>query len=220
MRKDAMKKACIFDLDGTLLDTLSTIGGYMNEALAKAGLPTHPLERYKYFAGNGVRLLVERALTEAGVMTKENYDGVFATYNRLYDNAPNGKTVPYPHILSLLAALKEKGIKTAVLSNKPDFATRAVVKELLGEAIDVAHGGREGILLKPAPDSLFSLLAELGVEKEECLYIGDTGVDMDTAAAAGVFSIGVTWGFRDEAELSAHGACAIVHDPLEILSYL
>ena len=215
-----MKKACIFDLDGTLLDTLSTIGGYMNEALATVGLPPFPMDDYRYFAGNGVHLLVERALRAAGAMNEENYDRVFAEYNRLYDGAPNGMTVPYPHILALLDALKEKGVKTAVLSNKPDFATRAVVGELLGARIDVAHGGRDGIPLKPAPDSLFALLDELGVEKGDCLYIGDTGVDMDTAAAAGIFSIGVTWGFRDEAELKAHGARAVAHDPLEILSYI
>lgn len=215
-----MKKACIFDLDGTLLDTLSTIGGYMNEALATEGIPPFALDRYKYFVGDGARTLVRRALAAADALTEEREARVFAVYNRLYDAAPNGRTVPYEGVVSLLTALREQGVKVAVLSNKPDFATRSVVSSFFGSLVDIAHGGREGIPLKPAPDGVLMLLEELSVTADECLYIGDTGVDMDTARAAGLFGIGVTWGFREEAELRQHGACALVNKPEEILVFL
>ncbi len=219
-KEEDMKKACIFDLDGTLLDTLSTIGGYMNEALAAEGISPFPMDDYRYFVGDGARTLVRRALAAANALTEEREARVFALYNRLYDAAPNGRTVPYAGVPALLSALKEKGVKVAVLSNKPDFATRSVVASFFGEAVDIAHGGRDGIPLKPAPDGVIALLSELGVTAEECLYIGDTGVDMDTARAASLFGIGVTWGFRTEEELVSHGACALVDSPDEILSYL
>ena len=215
-----MIKACIFDLDGTLLDTLSTIGGYMNEALASEGIPPFPMDAYRYFVGDGARTLVRRALAAANALTEEKETEVFTLYNRLYDAAPNGRTVPYEGITELLAALKEKGIKVAVLSNKPDFATRAVVDSFFGELVDIAHGGREGIPLKPAPDGVLALLRELSVSADECLYIGDTGVDMDTARGAGLFGIGVTWGFRTPEELREHGARVLVSAPREILAYL
>ena len=215
-----MKKACIFDLDGTLLDTLSTIGGYMNEALAAEGIAPFALERYKYFVGDGARTLVKRALAAADALSEACEERVFSLYNRLYDAAPNGKTLPYDGILSLLSTLREKGVKVAVLSNKPDFATRSVVASFFGPLVDIAHGGREGIPLKPAPDGARMLLEELGVTADECLYIGDTGVDMDTARAAGLFGIGVTWGFREAQELREHGACALADTPEEILRFL
>lgn len=215
-----MKKACIFDLDGTLLDTLSTIGGYMNEALASEGIAPFPMDDYRYFVGDGARTLVARALRAANALTEDRQDRVFSLYSRLYDAAPNGKTRPYEGVLPLLTALKERGVRVAVLSNKPDFAACAVVKSFFGDLVDIAHGGRDGIPLKPAPDGVTALLDELSVTADECLYIGDTGVDMDTARAAGLFGIGVTWGFRDEAELREHGASALVHTPADILSYL
>lgn len=215
-----MKKACIFDLDGTLLDTLSTIGGYMNEALAPEGVAPFPLDDYRYFVGDGARTLVKRTLTAADAYTEERFERVFALYNRLYDAAPNGRTKPYEGVVALLTALKDKGVKVAVLSNKPDFATRAVVSSFFGELVDIAHGGRDGIPLKPAPDGVIALLDELGVTAAECLYIGDTGVDMDTARAASLFGIGVTWGFREREELLAHGARALVDTPAEILGFL
>lgn len=215
-----MIKACIFDLDGTLLNTLSTIGGYLNEVLSAEGIPPFPLERYKYFVGNGARTLVKRALEAANALTDEREERVFARYTRLYDSAPNAGTAPYAGIIDLLAVLKARGIKVAVLSNKPDFATRSVVASFFGDLVAVAHGGREGIPLKPAPDGALALLEELSVTAEECLYIGDTGVDMDTARAAELFGIGVTWGFRERAELEAHGARAVIDEPLALTAYL
>ena len=215
-----MIKACIFDLDGTLLDTLSTIGGYMNEALATEGIPPFPLERYKYFVGNGARTLVRRALEAARALTEETEERVFAYYTRLYDTAPNAGTAPYAGVKDLLAALKAREIKVAVLSNKPDFATRSVVESFFGKLVDIAHGGREGIPLKPAPDGVLARLDELAVTAEDCLFIGDTGVDMETARASGMRGIGVSWGFRERAELEAHGACAIIDEPLALTAYL
>ena len=215
-----MIKACIFDLDGTLLDTLSTIGGYVNEALATEGIPPFPPERYKYFVGNGARTLVRRALEAASAWSEEREARVFPFYTRLYDSAPNAGTKPYEGIMEMLSALKAKGVTVAVLSNKPDFATRSVVASFFGDRVAIAHGGREGVPLKPAPDGALALLEELGVTAEECLYIGDTGVDMDTARAAGLFGIGVSWGFREREELVAHGAKAIIDHPASLLDYV
>ena len=214
-----MIKACIFDLDGTLLNTLSTIGGYLNRVLEEEGISPFPLERYKTFVGNGARTLVRRALEAADALTEEREARVFARYTRLYDSAPNAGTAPYEGVMALLTALKERGVKVAVLSNKPDFATRSVVESFFGDLVAVAHGGREGIPLKPAPDGALALLEELSVTAEECLYVGDTGVDMDTAREAGLFGIGVTWGFRERAELESHGAKAIIDHPSELSVY-
>ena len=122
--------------------------------------------------------------------------------------------------MEMLSALKAKGVTVAVLSNKPDFATRSVVASFFGDRVAIAHGGREGVPLKPAPDGALALLEELGVTAEECLYIGDTGVDMDTARAAGLFGIGVSWGFREREELVAHGAKAIIDHPASLLDYV
>ena len=210
----------MFDLDGTLLNTLTTIGGYLNEALADEGIPPFPLEDYKYFVGNGARTLVKRALAAANALTDEREERVFSRYTRLYDSAPSAKTEPYEGIMALLMTLRERGVKVGVLSNKPDFATCAAVRFFFGELVEIAHGGREGIPLKPAPDGALAMLDELSVTAEECLFIGDTGVDMDTARAAGMRGIGVSWGFRERAELEAHGAEAVIDEPLALTAYL
>lgn len=216
-----MKRACIFDLDGTLTNTLPTISYYANSALTANGFRPFDEERYKYFVGNGAAALVERILTAQGAMSEESFARVFGDYNRAYDAAPLEKTAVYDGILPLLDALKEKGIKTAVLSNKPDFATRSVVSHFFWGYFDVAHGAREGIALKPSAEGALALMRELGIEDPaSVVYVGDTSVDMDTARAAGFFAVGVLWGFRTEEELRAHGADAIVSYPLEILEFI
>ncbi len=215
-----MKKLCMFDLDGTLMNTLGTIAGYANQALAERGLRTFPEEDYKYFVGNGARVLIERALTAQGAMNDENFKDVFSRYNELYDGAPYEKSAPYAGIPSLLASLSAQGILTAVLSNKPDFATCAVVKHFFPtHDFSAAHGGREGVALKPSAEGALLILKELGgIAPADVLYIGDTAVDMDTGHAAGFETVGVLWGFRTEEELREHGADHIVRDPKEILT--
>ena len=196
-----MKKLCIFDLDGTLLDTLPTISYYCNLSLREFGLPEIEEEKYKYLAGNGAKVLIERMLDEVGADREEYFDKVYKFYNREYDKNVSYLTKPFDGVPEMLAGLKTLGIDTAVISNKPDFAAVNVVKLFLGELVDIAHGGREGIPLKPAPDGVFEIMEEAGVTADECIYVGDTGTDMETGKNSGIFSIGVLWGFRKEDEL-------------------
>ncbi len=214
-----MIKLCIFDLDGTLLDTLPTISYYCNHSLEEFDLPQIEQERYKYLAGNGAKVLVERMLDEVGADREKYFDKVYKFYNKEYDKDVNYLTKPFDGVPEMLAGLKTLGIDTAVISNKPDFAAVNVVKNFLGELVDIAHGGREGIPLKPSPEGVFEIMKEAGVTADECLYVGDTGTDMETGKNSGIFSIGVLWGFRKEDELKANGADIIVSHPLEILDY-
>lgn len=214
-----MIKLCIFDLDGTLLDTLPTISYYCNHSLEEFDLPTIEQERYKYLAGNGARVLIERMLDEVGADREKYFDKVYKFYNKEYDKDVNYLTKPFNGVPQMLAGLKTLGIDTAVISNKPDFAAVNVTKNFLGELVDIAHGGREGIPLKPSPEGVFEIMKEAGVTADECLYVGDTGTDMETGKNSGIFSIGVLWGFRKEDELRANGADIIVSHPLEIYDY-
>ncbi len=216
-----MIKACIFDLDGTLTNTLPTISFYANGALVKNGFAPYDEERYKYFIGNGAKTLVERMLSAQEAMNSENFSHVFGDYNSAYNAAPLYKTEVYDGIYDLIKELRARGIHTAVLSNKPDFATVAVVKHFFGELFDIAHGAREGIALKPSPDGALALMRELGIDDpSDILYAGDTSVDMDTGKGAGFYTVGVKWGFRTEEELREHKADAVVSHPLEIIKYL
>lgn len=214
-----MIKLCIFDLDGTLLDTLPTISYYCNHSLEEFDLPVIEQEKYKYLAGNGAKVLIERMLDEVGADREKYFDKVYKFYNKEYDKDVNYLTKPFDGVPEMLAGLKTLGIGTAVISNKPDFAAVNVCKNFLGELVDIAHGGRDGIPLKPAPDGVFEIMKEANVTADECLYIGDTGTDMETGKNSGIFSIGVLWGFRKEDELLANGADIIVSHPLEILDY-
>ena len=217
-----MKKLYIFDLDGTLMNTLHTISGYANRALAEAGLQTFPEERYKYFVGEGARVLIERTLVAQNAYDEALHAKVFRRYNELYDGAPYENSAPYEGIPQMLDALAEKGIAVAVLSNKPDFATRAVVSHFFPHySFAAVHGAREGVALKPAPDGVRLILEELGgIDPSEALYIGDTATDMKTGKAAGIETVGVTWGFRDAEELRAHHADFIIRQPDQLLSLL
>ncbi len=212
-----MIKAVIYDVDGTVLDTLSTIAYYGNQALEHFGFSTLPVDNYKYYAGNGARVLIERMLGTLGVSVSDNFEKVFAYYNETYNAAPVAFTKPFDGISELVLTLKQMGIKQAVVSNKPDFATRGVMSACFTDEFDRVYGARDGVKLKPDPDALLSVLNELGVEPCECLYVGDTGVDMDTAKNARVTAIGVLWGFRTEQELRDHGADHIVEKPEQIL---
>lgn len=216
-----MIKACIFDLDGTLCDTLTTIAYFGNEALKHFGLDEIETDRYKYMIGNGYKNLIKRMLEFLGVYSDELFASVSQYYFEIYDKNPLYLTTPYSGIPKMLAALKEKGIKTAVLSNKPHMATTNVVKEILGE-IEFSHvqGQIEGVPLKPSPDSLLHIIDVLGADREECLYIGDTSTDIETGKNAGVKTMGVLWGFRTEKELQDAGADLIASKPSEITDYV
>ncbi len=215
-----MIRACIFDLDGTLLDTLSTISHYANQTLKKFGLPAIPRERYRYLVGNGARVLLERMFAETQG-DPAVLDAAFTDYTESYEKEPLYLTAPYDGILNLLAELKCRNIKTAVLSNKPHLPTCAVIDAIFGDgAFDRCYGQREGVPIKPDPTALLALMDELGVRPEECLYIGDTATDMQTGRGAGAKTVGVLWGFRDREELIESGGEILLEDPMQLLDFL
>ena len=216
-----MFRGIIFDLDGTLLDTIETIAFYGNKALEKYGFKAIETKEYKYFVGDGAVQLIERMLAFRGSHDKEMFEKVFNEYNFLYNNDTFYKTTVYDGINELLKSAKEKGIKLAVLSNKPNIATQDVIKRFFGnDTFDFFYGAREGIPLKPDPTSAIMLAKEMGIQKEEIVYVGDTCVDMKTGKSAGFYSVGVLWGFRDRKELEENKADLIISHPSELLKLM
>lgn len=214
-----MKKAVIFDMDGTTVNTLDSIAYFANQSLEKVGLPSIDTESYKMMIGNGVKNLVHR-MVEALGGTPQQEAAVFTDYAAAYDRNYLHLAHPYDGILPLLEELKSRGIKVGIVSNKPDFATKKISEALFGDNIDVTYGGRPGIPLKPDPKAVLDVLADWGVSPADSLYVGDSGVDMLTGKAAGIFTIGVLWGFRGEEELRRDGADVLVTHPAQILDYI
>ncbi len=213
-----MIKACLFDLDGTVLDTINTIAWYCNKALEKFGIEAIPVERYNYLAGKGAKNLVESMLRERNCFSEELFSEVFSYYMSIYDTDPYYLTKPFDGIEELLASLKAMGIKTAVISNKPDFATKSLCQKMFAlGSLDTVRGQVEGVKLKPHTEGVELVMNSLGVNKDEILYIGDTDVDMQTGKNLGAYTVGVLWGFRDAKELNANGADELVSHPAEIL---
>lgn len=212
-----MIKAVIFDMDGTVTDTLSTIAYFGNYALKKNGFEPIEEAKYKYFAGNGKKILIKRMLDYADNNTPNNYERVERTYDNAYEGDTVGKTKIFDGILPLLEKLHEHGIKTAVNSNKPDnVAVSALNKIFPKGSFDDACGQKDDVPIKPNPTAALRLAAEFGAKPEECVFVGDTSVDIETAKNAGMHSIGVLWGFRDFSELNEAGAQYIVEKPEEI----
>lgn len=210
--------AALFDLDGTLVDSLADIGGAVNHALASHGLPVHPIEAYRSFVGEGVRRLVERALP---VGQLELATTVLVAYRRHYAEHLLVHTAPFPGIAALLDALVARGLRLAVLSNKPDDATRTIVRALFSRwSPEPVHGERPGVPRKPDPTAALEIAGALGVEPERCLFIGDSGIDMRTARNAGMLPVGVLWGLRSAEELTRSGAHALIAHPLELLGLI
>ncbi len=213
-------KAVIFDLDGTLLDTIEDLGDSTNSMLEKHGYPVHDLKAYKYFVGNGMRNLVLRALPEDKRDNISVDQGLIEMQSE-YAKRWADKTRPYPGIPALLDALTEKGVKLAVLSNKLDRFSNDIVKKLLPDwSFYPVYGEREGVPIKPDPAGALEIARILGISPEEFLYLGDTGIDMKTAVSAGMCAIGVLWGFRTAEELVKNGANMLIADPLEVLKML
>lgn len=220
-RENTMFKAAIFDLDGTLMNTIETIAFYANSTLEEYGFKAIETKKYNYMVGNGALQLVERMLKENGCEDVEIIQKVLKSYNEAYDKDTLYKTYIYDGIKELLQTMKKKGLKTAVLSNKPHNATLDVISKMFGENVfDFVYGARDGVPLKPDPTAAKMIAEEMGLKKEECLYIGDTCVDMKTGKSAGFFTVGVLWGYRDRKELEENGADKIVAAPDEIESLL
>ena len=214
-------RAVLFDLDGTLLDTLEDIGRSANEALREEGFVSHPVEAYRRFIGDGVAMLFRRALPAEASGDPDAVARCVAAFGRIYDGGWDVATRPYPGVAELLDALRARGIPMGVLSNKPDVFTRKCVDRFLPSwPLAPVFGQREGVPRKPDPAGAIEAAAAMGVDPGEVLYLGDSSVDMQTAAGAGMFAVGAAWGFRGVEELRAHGARAIVRRPPEVLDLL
>ena len=211
-------KAFIFDLDGTLINSLADIAEAVNRALDEHGFPRRPLESFPQYIGEGVHKLVERAVP-AEVLPTIDIPLMMADYQRHYAATWHDKTQPYEGITQVIGALRARGVKTAVLSNKPDHFTKLCCDHFFDRSsFDAVRGAREGIPRKPHPQAGFELAAELGVSPDACVYVGDSGLDMEFAVSAGMFPVGVLWGFRSEEELRANGAGRLVARPEELLA--
>lgn len=210
-------KCAVFDLDGTLLNTINTITHYLNFALASNGLPTVTTEECKGFVGDGVKMLLLRAIEAKGEYKDELYARMYADYNAAYNKEPNYLTEVYGGACEMLAELKSRGMRLAVLSNKPHFATVATIERFFPGVFDLVSGGRDGVPLKPDPTSLLDTISALGCTPAECAYVGDSDVDMLTALRAGVaLPIAVTWGFRSRELLYSVGGRVFAERPDEL----
>ena len=207
----------IFDLDGTLLDTLADLAAAVNYALRQHGMPEHTIDDVRRFVGNGVRKLMERAIPDGE--KNPDFEATFATFREYYMHHSLDTTRPYPGIIETLEALKAKGCRLAVVSNKMMAATKELCQHFFADTIEVAIGENEaaGIRKKPAPDTVFEALRQLGEEKDSAVYVGDSDVDLETASNSGLPCISVLWGFRDRDFLIQHGAKTFISAPSELL---
>lgn len=214
-------KACIFDLDGTLTNTLESMTYSVNLTLEEMGLSKITKDQCRVFVGNGARVLMEKSLKVAGDTDASRIEEGMEIYGRIFDQNCTYHVTPYEGIPEMLKVLKDKGIHLAVLSNKPDRQTVKVVKAIFGEELfDYAQGQKEGIRRKPEPDGVWYLMEQMHVSKEECLYIGDSEVDAATGRNAGLKTIGVLWGFRDRKTLETAGADDLIDRPDELLQFV
>ncbi len=208
----------IFDMDGTILDTLEDLADSLNFALTEHGYPVRTIEEVRDFVGNGIRRLVERGMGRPA--SEEEIDRLCATQKEYYSVHCADKTKPYDGIVDLLQTLHQSGYKTAVVSNKADYAVQNLVSQYFDGLFDIAVGEKTSVRRKPAPDSVNEVLKQLQITKEKAVYIGDSDVDVETARNAQMDCIAVDWGFRDRDVLRTHGATAIVSTPEEILNCL
>lgn len=215
-----MKKIVIFDLDGTLLNTLDDLADSTNYALSKFGYPTRTIEEVRQFVGNGVAKLIERAIPDG--KNNSNFEKCLSIFKENYAQNMYNKTAPYNGIIEMLSNLKSKGIKIAVVSNKFDLAVKELCKIYFDKYIDFAAGENEalGIKKKPAPDTVISVLTEFNFAPEDAVYVGDSDVDIMTAKNSKMPCISVTWGFRDEKFLLKNGATILINAPSEIYNHL
>ncbi|MBQ7046058.1 MAG: HAD-IIIA family hydrolase [Clostridia bacterium] len=214
-----MIKAALFDLDGTLTNSLKDLATAVNFAITKHGYPKQPLEKFNMFVGDGMLKMVERAIAPAKVdderllFLKEEFLGYYSEHYADY-------TTNYKGVPELLDSLRKKGIKIAVVTNKDTDMAIALLNKVYGDMFDFIIGKQEGLAAKPAPDSSYLAMKALGVTADECVFLGDSGVDMQTANNCGATAVGVTWGFRSKEELLSNGAKYIIDEAHELLDIL
>ena len=212
-------KAVIFDLDGTLLNTLDDLAASCNVVLAQKGYPTFEAEEYRGFVGNGAAVLMKRIHPEGTAQAE--LDDSLSRFSEYYSAHKDVRTAPYPGIEALLKRLKAEGIRLCVLSNKPHDITTVIIKQYFGEdTFDIILGKSPDYPVKPDPTSCLKILAELGLDRNEVLYVGDSNVDMQTGRNAGLTKCGVCWGFRSEDELRAEGADYLAHTAEDIFELI
>ncbi|HEY9062916.1 MAG TPA: HAD family hydrolase [Pseudobacteroides sp.] len=213
-------KAVLFDLDGTLLDTIADIANAMNYALLANGFPVYTIEEYKYLVGEGVYNLAKKALPE-NMQNEKAINNLVSQMKERYEKHWGDNTLPYEGIPEMLDFLTAKGHKLCVLSNKPHIFTQKIVEKFLNKwHFDVVFGERPSIPIKPDPIGALEICSIIGIHPKDFLYLGDTAVDMQTANNAGMYAVGVTWGFRKADELLKSGAKQIVHHPMEFIKLL
>lgn len=223
MQGDAgdMVKAVIFDLDGTLTDSLESIKYCADAAIGQFGFAPCDKEKYKYFVGDGAEKLIQRCLLYRGDKDLVYFQRAYAAYRRIFAEHCMYHVEPYEEIPPLLARLKAAGIRIAVLSNKPHAETVDVIETLFGKGyFDVIQGQTPEIARKPSPEGVFRILGQLGLNVGQIIYVGDTCTDMQTGKSAGAFTAGALWGFRDRKELEENHADVILENPLQLLDYI
>ena len=206
----------IFDLDGTLLDTLDDLAASTNYALRACGMGERGKEEVRWFVGNGVKKLMERAVPDG--LANPRFEEALEAFRQHYLVHGLDRTAPYPEVMEMLAGLKARGKRLAVVSNKFMTATQELCRHFFGDLIEVAIGERPDIRKKPSPDTVMEAIRQLGVSRDGAVYVGDSDVDIATAANSGLPCISVVWGFRDRAFLEAHGGTTFVSHPLELLT--
>lgn len=214
-----MYKAVIFDLDGTLVNSLNDLAVATNYALEKHGFSTYPVDDYKYLIGSGMVKLIERAIPNES-FTTEMFKSVFDDFINYYRGHCLVHTTIYEGILETVKALKDMGFKLAVISNKADDMTNLIVKECFGDVFDKVTGKREGYPVKPDPTLTLMIVDEMGVKPQECIFVGDSGMDCANAVNSGCYPLGVLWGFRKREELIENGAKTIISHPNEIVPFV
>ena len=214
-----MIKAVIFDLDGTLLNTIDDLANSVNFMLKQFEFPTFSVDEYKYKVGNGMRKLIERALPETH-SSNEQIEKSLKVFMDYYNEHKNDNTAPYEDIIDLLNELKIKGIKLAVATNKAHISAKPLIENTFPHIFDEITGQKENVPTKPNPQIVFEILKNLNVTPDECLFVGDSGVDMQTAKNANIKAVGVLWGFRKKDELLNSGADETISSPLELLNFI
>jgi len=215
-----MQKAVIFDLDGTLLNTLADLGDATNSVLRGLGLPVHDYDAYKIFIGNGMKMLMTRALP-VDRRQEETIQSALEAMEEIYSQNWKNKTHVYEGVEDLLDEIEGRGLPMAVLSNKPDRFTKQMVQSFFpSHRFAAARGARDGIPKKPDPTTALEVAGEMGCPPEDICYLGDTSTDMQTARRGGMFPVGALWGFRSAEELKEHGAEHLINHPLELLAFL